>query len=328
MRIRVLGGGWYGCSIALALKQSGIDVELHERAGELFTGASGGNPARLHQGAHYPRNRQTREHCQDHHAAFMHRYGFLTRGVPVNLYAIAAHDSLVDFGTYCQVLKGEIEFIRVRDPAEFGLKSVEGAILTGERHILVGEARAYFARELADVVRFHVEPCPVDDAAWDWTIDCTFCAMDAAGVERYEPCLTAILSGPTDKAVTIMDGPFPSLYPWDEQRGLVSLTSASLTPLARCRSRQEAEEVIAAQSPRARNDRAMQMIQQMEQYYPDVTSFELARTLLSIRAQPRSGSDARLVDVVHIGSRALRVRAGKIDAVLLAEDLVRSICSR
>jgi hypothetical protein len=38
---------------------------------------------------------------------------------------------------------------------------------------------------------------------------------------------------------------------------------------------------------------------------------------------PRSGSDARLVDVVRVGERALRIRAGKIDAILHAEQLVR-----
>jgi hypothetical protein len=65
---------------------------------------------------------------------------------------------------------------------------------------------------------------------WDWTIDCTFCAHESAGVDRYEPCLVVLLEGPTDRAVTIMDGPFPSLYPWDEAQGLCSLSSALHTP--------------------------------------------------------------------------------------------------
>jgi hypothetical protein len=36
-----------------------------------------------------------------------------------------------------------------------------------------------------------------------------------------------------DKAVTIMDGPYPSLYPWDEENGICSLTSAKWTPIAK-----------------------------------------------------------------------------------------------
>jgi hypothetical protein len=40
---------------------------------------------------------------------------------------------------------------------------------------------------------------------------------------------------------------------------------------------------------------------------------------------PRSAADARLVDVVRVGERALRVRAGKIDAIFHAERLVREM---
>ena len=145
MRIRVLGGGWYGSHISLALKRRGHDVELHEVADHLFAGASGANPARLHLGFHYPRSKLTRAACQDHQAMFMERYGFLTRSVQVNIYAVAEHDSQVDFGTYCQVLRGEVEFVNVVKPSEFGLKGVEGALLTGERHILIHRAILFFS---------------------------------------------------------------------------------------------------------------------------------------------------------------------------------------
>src|SRR5690242_2891606 len=60
MKIRVLGGGIYGSHIVLALRDAGHAVELHESASRLFSGASGNQPARLHQGAHYPRSKLTR----------------------------------------------------------------------------------------------------------------------------------------------------------------------------------------------------------------------------------------------------------------------------
>lgn len=40
MKIRTLGGGIYGCHLALALRGE-HEVELHEIAGRLFNGASG-----------------------------------------------------------------------------------------------------------------------------------------------------------------------------------------------------------------------------------------------------------------------------------------------
>jgi hypothetical protein len=251
-------------------------------------------------------------------------YGHLTHGVPVNLYAIAAHDSLVDFGTYCQVLRGEIEFVTVDDPSEYGLQNVEGAILTGERHVVTAKARGHFGVALQDRVRFQTPPGAVDDPRWDWTIDATFCANDSAGIDRYEPCLTVLMSGPVGKAVTIMDGPFGSLYPWDEEAGLSSLTSASLTPFSKsCKTWAEARALLDGLTMAQVRERAEAMVEQMRYFWPDVDAYRVADYRLSIRAMPRSGSDARLVDVVRVGERALRIRAGKIDAILHAEQLVR-----
>lgn len=329
MRIRVLGAGFYGAHIASALLADGHDVEVHEIADRVFAGASGGIPARLHLGFHYARSKLTRAACQEHYAAFMGRYGHLTSGVAVNIYAIAAHDSLVDFGTYQQVLRGDVEFITIERPEEFGLRNVEGALLTGERHVVTDHARAHFEDALRGHIRYRQPAGRVDDPAWDWTIDATFCANDSANVDRYEPCITALLEGPTNCAVTICDGQFPSVYPWNEALGLSSLTSAKLTPLARCQDRAEAEHILKHVTADEVRARCGQMIEQMAEYWPAVRDhYRVADYRLSIRAMPRSGAAARLVDVARVGDRVLRIRAGKIDAILHAEQLVREMmCS-
>lgn len=323
MKIRVLGGGWYGCHIANHLLMAGHDVTLFEREDKLFAGASGGNPARLHIGPHYPRSSLTRAACRDHHAEFMRVYGFLTRSVCVNLYAIASHDSFMDFGTYVQVLKNEIELIQVR-PEEYGLRNCEGAILCAERHIVINQARDYFQDALSDHVRFG--QVGLDDGAYDWTIDCTFCANDGENIERFEPCVTGLLHGPTACAVTIMDGPFGSIYPWNEELGLCSLTSAKYTPFSKeCLTYAAARKVLddMAANPTHINGRCRLMLDQMAEYWPACkTLFKLVDYKLSIRAMPRSAADARLVDVIRTGPQGLRVRAGKIDAIFHAARMV------
>lgn len=326
-RVRILGGGWYGCHLAASLAAE-CDVELHEASGRLFSGASGGNPARLHQGFHYPRSRLTRAACQDHAEAFLRVYGHLTRTVPVNLYAVAADDSLIDFGTYTETMASSgARFLTVGDPEAYGLRNVEGAVLTGERHIVIDEARAYFEKTIGDYINYGSRPAVVDDPAWDLTVDCTFCANDAEAIDRYEPCLTVLLEGPTDQAVTIMDGPFPSIYPWNEALGLCSLTSASLTPLSKnCRTHAEAVSMLAEAeaNPTELGRRCVDMLDQISHYWPlAFTRFKIADYRLTVRAMPRSGADARLVDVVSVGERAVRVRAGKIDAVFSAERMIR-----
>lgn len=327
MKVRVLGGGWYGCHLAAALIDEGCQVELHESRSHIFGGASGNIPARLHLGFHYPRSRVTRAACQEHSAAFMARYGHLTKGVPINIYAIAAGTSLIDFDQYQRTLAHEVEFVTIAEPQEFGLANVEGAVLTGERHILTQASRAYFETVLGDAIRLNSRPTLLDDPAFDLTIDCTFCSHEAAGIDRYEPCLVLLLKGPTDKAVTIMDGPFPSLYPWDEARDLCSLSSALWTPFSKkIRTWGDAQAAIEAVDQGELLARAYGMIDQMAEYYPAIREdFTLFATMTSIRAMPLSGADARLVDVIKTGPRVMRVRAGKIDAVLHAEKLVRSM---
>ncbi|MCI0554006.1 MAG: FAD-binding oxidoreductase [Anaerolineae bacterium] len=326
MRIRVLGGGWYGCSIARGLINDGHDVVLHERAGHLFAGASGGNPARLHLGFHYPRSGLTQAACQDHYREFMTHYHFLTEPVPINVYAIAMSDSLVDYRSYVNTLRGKVDFIEV-NPFEFGLLRCEGAVLTGERHILIRRARAYFADKLKGHIEYDVTTRG-DEADWDMTIDCTFCTNDEVNIDRFEPCVMALLKGPTHKAVTIMDGPFGSIYPWDEVRGLCSLTSAKFTPLSKtCRTWREADETLrlARNQPEIIDRQIDRMYNQMSEYYPGIADYKVVGSRLSIRAMPYSGADTRLVDVVRVSGKTLRVRAGKIDAVFHAERMIKDL---
>lgn len=329
MRILILGGGWYGCHLAAAFKADGHAVELHEAGPRLFSGASGANPARLHLGFHYPRSKATRAACQEQHAEFMRVYGHLTRAIPLNLYAVAAHTSNVDFGNYTQTLRGELEFITVEDPRDFDLQNIEGAVLTGERHIVIREAREFFTALLGDVVHLN----STIDAGYSWAdtvvIDCTFCALDAQNIDRYEPCITVVLEGPTDRALTVMDGPFPSVYPWDERDNLLSLTSAAHTPLAKVKTYHEAKSVLSTTGGMEIRARTQRMIDDVAHFWPEAAArYRAVDAMLAIRAMPASGADARLVDIVKIGPRTLRVRAGKIVSIFHAENLLRSaLCS-
>lgn len=327
MKIRIVGGGWYGCHIALALTESRHDVTLVESAPKLFSGASGVNPARLHQGWHYPRSGVTRAACREHNEAFMARYGCLTRMVPVNIYAIARNDSLVDFPSYLKALEDEVPCIPISAPSEFGLQNVEGAVLTGERHILINRARNFFTNLLGECVQYEKQVEEVDSDEFDITVDCTFCAFDDQAIDRFEPCVVGLLWGPADRAVTIMDGPFPSIYPWDEKQNLSSITSARLTPLSKTiRSYGQARDMLRSLPHHEATERAYQMLDDMAKYWPAARDlYKVATAKTAIRAMPRSGADSRLVDVIRVGKRALRVRAGKIDAIFSAEAQVREM---
>jgi hypothetical protein len=157
------------------------------------------------------------------------------------------------------------------------------------------------------------------------TIDCTFCANEAAGVDRYEPCLVVLLEGPTDRAVTIMDGPFPASTRGTRSGPVLALERAPHPVLQGDQDVVGGRGGVAGRDPVEIATRADAMIAQMAEFYPAISAYTPVDYRLSVRAMPLSGADMRLVDVVRLGDRLLRVRAGKIDAVLHAEKMIRGM---
>lgn len=328
MKIKVIGAGWFGCHTALSLIEDGHEVELHEQKDTIFAGASGNIPARLHLGApHYPRSALTQQACLQHQADFMAKYGHLTRPVPVNIYAVADTESIVDFGTYKMVLENQIEILTMYSPAEFGLQNVEGAVLTGERHVVTSWSKKFFEEKLADVLLLNSNDRSED--GFDYVVDCTFCANDEVLVDRFEPCLVLQLRGPSHMAITIMDGPFPSLYPWDEDENLLSLSSAKWSPFSKeCKTWTAARELLDNLTEEEIDAQAEGMLESMAHFYPAVrTEYEVVEKMLSIRAMPLSKSDSRLIHVAKMSDKLIRIRSGKIDAVIEAGNKVKELMS-
>ncbi len=93
MKIGIIGAGWYGCHLALTLKEAGHDVEIYEKKHEIFSGISGKFGIRLHQGPHYPRSASTRESCRRGFTRFMNRYPDLVIPHEYSIYGLGARDS-------------------------------------------------------------------------------------------------------------------------------------------------------------------------------------------------------------------------------------------
>ena len=74
-KIRIVGGGWYGCHIAKRLLEEGHQVFLYEKEPHLFDGASANNQSRLHLGFHYPRDAVTRKESLTDSKRFKDTYG-------------------------------------------------------------------------------------------------------------------------------------------------------------------------------------------------------------------------------------------------------------
>ncbi|NWG45409.1 MAG: FAD-binding oxidoreductase [Alphaproteobacteria bacterium] len=104
----IIGGGFYGCVIALALSRHLRHVTLVEREPELLTRASLVNQARVHTGYHYPRNLQTAASSGENQLLFAEIFKDCVDDSFTAIYAIARGLSKVTpsyFERFCRQLR-------------------------------------------------------------------------------------------------------------------------------------------------------------------------------------------------------------------------------
>lgn len=101
----IIGGGFYGCSLALALAPRLPRILILEREGALLMRASYANQARVHNGYHYPRSLLTAMRSAVNYPRFTEEFqDCIYRGF-VHVYAIARGTSKVSayqFRKFCE----------------------------------------------------------------------------------------------------------------------------------------------------------------------------------------------------------------------------------
>lgn len=334
--VAIIGGGWYGCHIALTLRSLGFKVKLFEQNDALLKAASGNNQCRLHMGYHYPRHSGTRAQSRSGFKRFVEQYSHLSRPVPHNIYAVPSRESLLDYNTYCFIMSSsEMSFSEGAPHDVVTLTNVDGAICTMERVILQDKARDYFESVLGDVlelgkriieVRNTGDGVFVDGERFDYAVDATWGHYSRPSVEViYEPTLLLYYQGPVDfPAVTLVDGPLCSLYP-TEVPGLFTLSSVPHTPLAQCRTPDEARLVRDTVDAETIAEKRALMEEQVAHYLPHFRRlFRYNGPQLAVKTKLVGAHDDRSCYVSRDG-RVFSVMSGKIDAVFSATERILSL---
>src|SRR3989344_594594 len=103
--IVIIGGGVYGCSLALFLKKKNNSVLLVEAEDDLITKASYGNQARIHNGYHYPRSFLTAHRSHQNYLRFIKDFKPAVYNNFTQYYAIASNLSkttALQFFKFCK----------------------------------------------------------------------------------------------------------------------------------------------------------------------------------------------------------------------------------
>ncbi len=315
--IAIVGGGWFGCHIASCLKARSIDFELFEERPRLFDGASGHNQNRLHLGFHYPRSAITRRQSFEFAQTFMREYPSLSEPVEDNIYAVCSKESLIDWETY-RTIMGNGPYWEQRNPADYGLKNVDGCLACDERVILTDKAREQFARRLDGHLRLGERFEGQEN--YDRIINCSYQTWRPAWRDLiYEACLTLIYRSSLRRAITLMDGPFYSIYPFNGDT--VTLYSVEHSR-QRWSAAFQAQDVLRLRTDDEVNRVRGWMERGVSKWLPSFCAdYEFAGHHSAIRAIANDASDARVCRVIEEGN-TIHVLSGKIDSIFYAEQEV------
>ncbi|MGL4676065.1 MAG: NAD(P)/FAD-dependent oxidoreductase [Brevinema sp.] len=256
----IFGGGIYGCYAALKLSQKypHKKITLIEYDQDIFTRATYINQARLHNGYHYPRSLHTAITCHEYFERFYKEYHFSILDNYTKIYAIAKQFSMAsaeNFENFCNAANIPCNYINIHQ--FFNPEYIEVAYKTLEYTIDMLRLKQYFQEQITTnpniqlITNFKLKEISSAESHWiikssdhtietDWVLNTTYSSLNTIiknfGFEpiplKYELTEMVLCTVPNalqNYGLTVMDGPFFSLMPFDFQ-GLFSLSSVRYTP--------------------------------------------------------------------------------------------------
>lgn len=328
----IIGAGWYGCHAGMCLKAWGIPFVIYEKNADIFTQASFYNQNRLHQGFHYARSSTTRKLCQEGYIRFMNTYKAFTVPVPNNIYLVS-DKSLMDAGTYSLIMNDlgvayeEVSLDTIDPP----VRHATLALCVEEKYIDPRRARKFFKSNLGPYIRTGIA---VDDAFiqtqkhdYSHVLNCTNNLYTPLPKCLYELTLSAIYKRNVPDGIirgyTVVDGSFGSLYPYDPERDMYTLTHVTHTPLCKAPDLVTLSEFKPTQSEI--QERVVKMEHHIASHLPSfATDYTYHSNFISYKCKPQSACDER---GCYIGQtdNMITVVCGKITGIFQFEDFLHTI---
>ena len=315
----IIGGGVYGCSLALYLKGHMDKVLILEKEPELLQRASYANQARVHNGYHYPRSLLTALRSRVSFSRFVAEYQDCIDQSFNKYYGIAKRFSKVtaaQFKTFCGRIGASIEPAPKEIKNLFNCDLIEDLFLVREyafdavrlRNRLLTDIRKKeielklncsvvkmsATRDLKLEVFFHTANGHNHITA-NHIFNCTYSQINQVLVtsslpiiplkhELTELALVELPARLKNIGITIMDGPFFSVMPFPP-RGLHTLTHVRYTP---CYSWHDSKDSIYMDANEyckriARVSNYPHMIKDAQRYLPSLKDCRYVDSLWEVK---------------------------------------------
>lgn len=353
----VIGGGFYGCCLALMLRSISRSVVVVEAADRLLSRASRVNQARVHTGFHYPRSALTAVKSMVLRQKFAKHFPDAVVANFQMLYAIASQRSKVSAKRFLRTFTDMGAPIAPASPghsALFRSDMIDGVFACEEYAFDFSVLRTHFEERFASLdmdLRLRTRVVGVDERADDVVVrlddghelvarrvfNVTYSQINqilrsAALPEaelKHELAEIALVEMPPalEKiGFTVMDGPFFSCMPYPSA-GLHSLTHVRYTPHASWTDRRDLPSAYDVFDRLPRDSKHVHMILDSSRYVPALSDVVWKRSIYDVKTVlvKTEKDDARpiLFRRQPDTSRVISIMGGKIDNIYDLFDLVR-----
>lgn len=353
----VIGGGFYGCCLALFLRSVSARVLLVEAEDILMGRASRVNQARIHTGFHYPRSALTAVKSMVLHRRFISDFPEAVVADFQMLYAIARNRSKIPslrFYRMFRDLGAPIREASAIQAALFDSRTVEGVFACDEAAFDYTVLREQLTERLAHAgveVRLGTRVTALTEQAgrvvavlsdgrevaarqaFNITYSQINATLDLAGLPhaslKHELAEVAFVAPPDHLAnigITLMDGPFFSCMPYPSEQ-LHSLTHVRYTPHESwVDGRPGAGETVDPARLRPET-RARHMIVDGSRFVPSLSEARYVKSLYEVKTvlQKNEHDDGRpiLYQRLPPESRIVSILGAKIDNIYDLFELVQ-----
>jgi glycine/D-amino acid oxidase-like deaminating enzyme len=336
--VLIIGGGFYGCEIALACRRLGFArVVLVEREEGILRRASFVNQGRIHNGYHYPRSRVTANRSRRNFERFIEAYPDAVLFEMENIYAIArgSRVSASQFEAFCRYNGNTCYAAPPRLRRLFDLSMIDDCFVTREFVFDATQLASKLSIELMEarvdlrlgtVARvLSCDENSVDVAVGaaieraSWVINCTYSNLEHLGFplrSQIKKELTEMLLIRTPSllagiGVTLMDGPYFAIMPFPAAAAH-SLTHVRYTPHEASISRKPSEMIPVRTNRNA-------MLRDATRYMPCLANADILDSMFEIKAilADNENDDGRpiLIEEYQKCRRILSILGSKIDNV-------------
>ena len=344
--ICIIGAGFYGCFIAKKISENfkNFEIEVFEKNNNLITEAGKNNQYRLHLGFHYPRSVQTIKQTQEGSKIFIKEFKNFISKPKKNIYLIHKK-SLTSFSKYKNIFKklnvnfkeinlNQIDFLKNKEMYQGAINTSEQVILIDKlvpwlRKIIKKNCKVHLNNQIRKIDSKKGEIFDRNNNAkkFDYIINTTYTNPNFGLRKKYKikyeiAGMVKIKNTLKNTAITIMDGPFVSIYPRNNSEA--SISSVKYTPIKKFRDLTSLKKYLKY-AKKNKKIFEKRIINHSKKFFNNKVKIVSKGIILAPKVKILNDKFSERVSLVKQNHKTFSILCGKLDAAPLAFKKIKKL---